>query len=101
MKVIGVIPQRYGGSNRLLVEMNQEDWFNIQGKYSHTNESVSVGNFVNVSKIYRRIKALEENQSELQKVRQQLRAMADLLEPLEGVVGCDPVEAEQKEDQQE
>jgi hypothetical protein len=51
-----------------------------------------VGATVAVGLIYDRLRQLADNQKKLAQVRNQLRAVADLLEPLEGVVGCDAQE---------
>jgi hypothetical protein len=96
MKVIGVVPGPYTNeAARLIVEMTPRELSNIQGEWK-TREP-NVGMQVDVHTIFRRLQELKENQDQLSKVRAQLRAVADLLEPLEGVVSCD-APAEEKGD---
>lgn len=86
MKVIGIIPARYRSNpDSLLVEMTRDEFANVADGVAN----VEVGTTVDVDKIYNRLRKLKGNQHELAKARAQLRAVADLLEPLEGVVSCD------------
>jgi len=88
MKAIGLIPNGRHGS-KLIVEMTEDEWKKIvNDEYSPLN--VVVGQTGDVGKVFDRAKRLKQNQGELKKAMQSLRAIADLLEPLEGVVGCDP-----------
>lgn len=97
MKVIGIVPGTYSTKAvKLIVEMTPEELNHIQGEWV-TGKEPFVGMRVQVDKIFKRLRELKENQYQLEKVRAQLRAVADLLEPLEGVVGCD-APAEEKGD---
>lgn len=86
MKVIGIIPGAYQREEKLIVEMTPSELNKI-----HAGSTVrpEVGTTVAVGAIYDRLRALQDNQKKLVQVRNQLRAVADLLEPLEAVVGCD------------
>jgi hypothetical protein len=89
MKVIGIVPGTYTTkAAKLIVEMTPEELNHIQGEWVKEKEPV-VGMKVEVDEIFKRLRELKENQYQLSKVRAQLRAVADLLEPLEGVVSCD------------
>ena len=88
MKAIGSIPLR-GGDYKLIVEMTQEEWKAVSGSPS-AYAKVSIGSTVAVHKVFSRSAMLRDNQEKLAEARQSLRAIANLLEPLEGVVGCDP-----------
>lgn len=93
MKVIAIVPGAYQREEKLIVEMTPSELKKIHGEVVRPD----IGMTVAVGTIYDRLSSLRDSQAKLQKVRQQLRAVADLLEPLEGVVGCD-APAEEKGD---
>lgn len=88
MKVIAKIPVRFRDDS-LVVEMTYNEWKKLAGD-AHQGITAEVGTTLNVDKLYDRIKSIERNRDKLASVRQNLIAIASLLEPLEGVVGCDP-----------
>lgn len=95
MKVIGVIPLPYSNTDSVIVEMTSKELEQICG--SSFNDTPRVGTVFKVHEIYSRMRGLKDNQERLKNVRQQLIAVAGLLEPLEGVVSCD-APAEEKGD---
>lgn len=86
MKVIGLVPSAYRSEEKLIVEMTAAEWNCI----TDVGGDRKVGMTMDVAKVYQRAKSLQQNQATLATARQQLVAIASLLEPLEGVVGCDP-----------
>lgn len=88
MKAIGTVPVQTG-SDKLLVEMTRDEWNMIAGDL-YRQEEAGVGSTVDVAKVYFRAMALEGNKRDLQRARRTLESIARTLEPMEGVVGCEP-----------
>jgi hypothetical protein len=89
MKVIGKTENGY------IIEASRDDVANLVGynsQYSTGYKSLSVGDEILVSKMFRQLYDLEHHQPELQKVVNTLRGMADLLGPV-----CPVIEKQVKE----
>jgi len=88
MKIIGKTENGY------IIEASKDDVANLIGYYSHYSKEVniSVGDEIQVSKMYQQLHDLERSQPEMRKVVSTLRGMADLLEPV-----CPVIEKRVKE----
>jgi len=81
--------------NGYILEVSKDEVANLIGYSSQYNtkyKPLSVGDEVLVSKMFRQLYDLQNNQPELQKVVGTLRNLADLLEPI-----CPVIEAQIKE----
>ena len=89
MKIIGKTENGY------IVEASKDDVANLvgyHGQYDTKYKPLSVGDEILVSKMFRQLYELKNNQPELQKVVGTLRNLADLLEPV-----CPVIEAQIRE----
>ena len=92
MKIIATIPQTYS-VDKYLVEMTEQEIKLLTVTYATTSNWIYVGQEFNVSKRYERLISLENNREKLDKAIKQIRAVADIIEPLESVVSGEmPVE---------
>jgi hypothetical protein len=89
VKVIGNTKDGY------ILEASENEVANLIGYSSHWSDKFkrpSVGDDIQINKMYRQLYDLEHNQPELRKVIDTLRGLADMLEPV-----CPVIEKQIKE----